>query len=75
MHTQVGENGSGKTTLLKILLGDLNPVAGIRHCHRNLRIGYFSQHHIDTMNFDKTAIEVMASRFPGDLGCISSHPA
>ncbi|XP_063965165.1 ATP-binding cassette sub-family F member 3-like isoform X2 [Lytechinus pictus] len=61
----VGENGSGKTTLLKILLGEFNPVAGIRHCHRNLRIGYFSQHHIDTMKFDKNAIEVMASRFPG----------
>ncbi|XP_071500868.1 ATP-binding cassette sub-family F member 3-like [Diadema antillarum] len=61
----VGENGSGKTTLLKILLGELSPTSGVRHCHRNLKIGYFSQHHIDTMNFDLTAIEVMAQRFPG----------
>lgn len=30
----VGENGSGKTTLLKILLGELEPVNGIRHTHR-----------------------------------------
>ena len=30
----VGENGSGKTTLLKILLGELDPVKGIRHTHR-----------------------------------------
>ena len=30
----VGENGSGKTTLLKILLGDLEPVGGIRQTHR-----------------------------------------
>ena len=30
----VGENGSGKSTLLKILLGELDPVRGIRHVHR-----------------------------------------
>ena len=30
----VGENGSGKTTLLKILLGELDPIKGIRHTHR-----------------------------------------
>ncbi len=64
---QVGENGSGKTTLLKILLGELEPVKGIRHCHRNLRVGYFSQHHVDQLEMEQTAIEVMASKFPGKL--------
>ncbi|XP_072036790.1 ATP-binding cassette sub-family F member 3-like [Amphiura filiformis] len=61
----VGENGSGKTTLLKILLGGLEPVNGIRHCHRNLRIGYFSQHHVDQLEMEHTSIEVMKTRFPG----------
>ncbi|XP_074654025.1 ATP-binding cassette sub-family F member 3-like [Tubulanus polymorphus] len=61
----VGENGAGKTTLLKILLGELDPVSGIRHGHRNLRIGYFSQHHVDQLDMNVTSIELLASRFPG----------
>jgi hypothetical protein len=36
---KVGENGAGKTTLLKILQGDLSPVSGICHLHRNLPLG------------------------------------
>ena len=35
----VGENGAGKTTLLKVLIGELEPIKGIRHTHRALRIG------------------------------------
>ncbi|KAL5015228.1 hypothetical protein ScPMuIL_009498 [Solemya velum] len=61
----VGENGAGKTTLLKILLGDLDPVQGLRHCHRNLRIGYFSQHHVDQLDMNVTSVELLAERFPG----------
>jgi len=61
----VGENGAGKTTLLKILLGDLNPVRGIRHAHRNLRIGYFSQHHVDQLDMNVCSVEVLAAKFPG----------
>ncbi|XP_071805668.1 ATP-binding cassette sub-family F member 3-like [Asterias amurensis] len=61
----VGENGSGKTTLLKILIGEHHPVAGVLHKHRNLRVGYFSQHHVDQLDMDQTPIEVVASRFPG----------
>ncbi|XP_078696551.1 ATP-binding cassette sub-family F member 3-like [Branchiostoma floridae x Branchiostoma belcheri] len=73
----VGENGTGKTTLLKILIGELDPVNGIRHVHRNLRIGYFSQHHVDQLEMNVTSVELLASRFPGrkveeyrhQLGC------
>ncbi|XP_038061203.1 ATP-binding cassette sub-family F member 3-like [Patiria miniata] len=61
----VGENGSGKTTLLKILIGQLEPISGVMHRHRNLRIGYFSQHHVDQLDMEQTSVEVMASRFPG----------
>lgn len=63
--TQVGENGAGKTTLLRVLLGELSPVRGIRHAHRNLRIGYFSQHHVDQMDLNVTAVEVLAAKLPG----------
>ncbi|GAB1599407.1 ATP-binding cassette sub-family F member 3-like [Argonauta hians] len=61
----VGENGAGKTTLLKILLGELNPTKGLRNCHRNLKIGYFSQHHVDQLEMDMSSIELLALRYPG----------
>ncbi|XP_013413453.1 ATP-binding cassette sub-family F member 3-like [Lingula anatina] len=61
----VGENGAGKTTLLKILLGDLSPTKGFRHIHRNLKIGYFSQHHVDQLDMNQCSVEVLASKYPG----------
>ncbi|XP_038605425.1 ATP-binding cassette sub-family F member 3 isoform X1 [Tachyglossus aculeatus] len=61
----VGENGSGKSTMLKLLMGDLTPVRGIRHAHRNLKIGYFSQHHVDQLDLTVSAVELLARRFPG----------
>ncbi|XP_070561680.1 ATP-binding cassette sub-family F member 3-like [Ptychodera flava] len=69
----VGENGTGKTTLLKILLGELSPVKGIRHVHRNLKIGYFSQHHVDQLDMDMTSLELMASRFKGKATEVYRH--
>ena len=63
---QVGENGSGKTTLLKILSGSLEPVKGFRNGHRNLRIGYFTQHHVDQLDLNVTCLELAANRFPGE---------
>ncbi|XP_060623366.1 ATP-binding cassette sub-family F member 3 [Anolis sagrei] len=73
----VGENGAGKSTMLKILMGELAPVQGIRHAHRNLKIGYFSQHHVDQLDLDISATELLAKKFPGkteeeyrhQLGC------
>uniref|UniRef100_A0A915DQY3 ABC transporter domain-containing protein n=1 Tax=Ditylenchus dipsaci TaxID=166011 RepID=A0A915DQY3_9BILA len=61
----VGENGSGKTTLLKILLGDHPPTQGTRSTNRRLNIGYFTQHHVDQLDMDMSALELCAERFPG----------
>ncbi|CAN7987411.1 unnamed protein product [Ixodes pacificus] len=61
----VGDNGSGKTTLLKILNGELNPSAGVRHVHRNLVVGYFTQHHVDQLELGVSSLEFMAKTFPG----------
>ncbi|NWI67212.1 ABCF3 protein, partial [Todus mexicanus] len=61
----VGENGAGKSTMLKILMGELAPVSGIRHAHRNLKIGYFSQHHVDQLDLNISAVELLARKFPG----------
>lgn len=61
----VGENGSGKSTLLKLLIEANEPTTGFRHAHRNLRIGYFSQHHVDMLDMDMNCVELLESRFKG----------
>lgn len=61
----VGENGAGKSTMLKLLMGDLSPTEGIRRAHRNLKIGYFSQHHVDQLDLNISAVELLARKFPG----------
>ncbi|XP_036099116.1 ATP-binding cassette sub-family F member 3 isoform X2 [Molossus molossus] len=62
---EVGENGAGKSTMLKLLMGDLTPVRGIRHAHRNLKIGYFSQHHVEQLDLNVSAVELLSRKFPG----------
>ncbi|KAL2096223.1 hypothetical protein ACEWY4_008371 [Coilia grayii] len=61
----VGENGAGKTTALKLLMGELTPVSGVRHAHRNLKIGYFSQHHVDQLDLNVCSVELLLNKFPG----------
>ena len=53
----VGPNGVGKSTLLKVILGELEATSG--HVTRNarLRMGRFSQHHVDQLDLDKTPLE------------------
>ena len=46
----VGENGAGKTTLLKLMMDHISPTTGRRDAHRNLKFGYFSQHHVDQLD-------------------------
>jgi ATP-binding cassette subfamily F protein 3 len=46
----VGENGAGKTTLLKLIMDHISPTDGRRDAHRNLKFGYFSQHHVDQLD-------------------------
>lgn len=61
----VGENGSGKTTLVKLLTGELVPQDGFRSAHRNLKVAYFTQHHVDQLVLDVSALELIQSKFPG----------
>lgn len=61
----VGDNGAGKTTLLKIIMGMLTPTSGMRHVHRNLKFGYFSQHHVDQLDMNVNSVELLQQSYPG----------
>ncbi|KIM84750.1 hypothetical protein PILCRDRAFT_818360 [Piloderma croceum F 1598] len=61
----VGANGAGKSTLIKVLTGELSPHAGYVNRNGRLRIGYFAQHHVDTLNPTMTPVQFLASKFPG----------
>jgi ATP-binding cassette subfamily F protein 3 len=55
----LGVNGSGKSTLINLLLGKLEPTQG--KCVRNprVRISTFTQHHVDSLDLAKSAVENM----------------
>jgi len=61
----VGENGAGKSTLLKLLLNKIEPTSGWVKMHRNLRVSYFAQHHIEDFDLNLTPIETLQKRKPG----------
>ena len=53
----VGPNGAGKTTLLKGLTGELELFDGHSFIHNRLRIGMFSQHHVDDLDLRLSSVE------------------
>jgi len=53
----IGANGAGKTTLLKILAGELEPDGGQVKLGHNVVMGYYAQHHADTLDKRNTIIE------------------
>lgn len=52
----VGPNGCGKSTLLKVLAGRLEKTGGGVTMGSLVRMGYFSQHHLETLNPRQTAL-------------------
>ena len=52
----LGPNGAGKSTLIKLLCGELPPLTGSLIPARDLKIGYFAQHQLETLRPDESPI-------------------
>lgn len=61
----LGQNGSGKSTLLGLIYGTLEATRGEVIRHHNLRIAYFTQHHVDQLDLSVCALDYMMEKFPG----------
>lgn len=61
----VGPNGAGKSTMLKLLFGDLIPTKGEQKRSGKLRIGMFTQHHLDMLDANASPVSFLAAKFPG----------
>ena len=62
----LGMNGAGKSTLIKALAQELAPLTGAITTAQNLRIGYFSQQHLDTLREDESPLWHMQKLAPDE---------
>jgi ATP-binding cassette subfamily F protein 3 len=60
----LGPNGAGKSTLVKTLVGELPPLAGMREAHKDLVIGYFAQHTVESLRAGETPFDHLRELAP-----------
>lgn len=53
----IGANGAGKTTLLKIIAGELEASSGNSKIGNKIDVGYYAQHHADTLHRESTVFD------------------
>ncbi len=58
----IGVNGAGKTTLLKTLAGEIEASTGTVKLGSNVKLGYYAQHHAETLQPQRTVYDEVASR-------------
>jgi ATP-binding cassette subfamily F protein 3 len=61
----LGPNGAGKSTLVKTLVGELPPLAGERKAHKDLKIGYFAQHTVESLHEGLSPFDHLQDKAPG----------
>lgn len=57
----VGVNGSGKSTLIRLLIGDLEPHAGVVKTSKGVVVGYFAQHQLEALTMENSPLQHMMS--------------
>ncbi len=60
----IGVNGAGKTTLLRMLAGELPYDSGAIKIGSGVNVGYYAQHHADTLDLGSTVYEVVLRASP-----------
>jgi len=61
----LGPNGAGKSTLVKTLVGELAPLSGERKTHKDLKIGYFAQHTVESLREGASPFDHLQDKAPG----------
>lgn len=53
----LGRNGAGKSTLVKLLAGELQAQQGVVALNPGVKLGYFAQHQLETLDSEATALQ------------------
>ena len=61
----LGPNGAGKSTLVKTLVGELPVLHGERKVHKDLKIGYFAQHTVESLREGASPFDHLQDKAPG----------
>ncbi|MFM7347363.1 MAG: ABC-F family ATP-binding cassette domain-containing protein [Tagaea sp.] len=60
----MGVNGAGKSTLLKLVAGATTPDDGTVTVGGSVKLGYFAQHAMETLDGERTVFETLSYAFP-----------
>ncbi|HEY9133611.1 MAG TPA: ATP-binding cassette domain-containing protein, partial [Dyella sp.] len=60
----LGPNGAGKSTLVKTLVGELPALGGERKAHKDLKIGYFAQHTVESLREGASPFDHLQDKAP-----------
>ncbi len=63
----VGRNGEGKTTLMRVIMNELDPMAGESKVGYNVNIGYYAQNQKDILDKNDTVFGTLDRIAVGDI--------